>query len=166
MCIQILDKNIRNSCVIVCSFELESLFYIFGVVLESIEMPTAWLSILQNFFQSAAKTLSICRKLLGSTLRPLDGTNLLPSTIFSEAIVLSLTSFCYIIQCSYCPADILVPLDNYISRGTDQFIACKDPDYQQSLWRALSSVSELNSCCIKICSEIFCKVPSSCNFYS
>jgi hypothetical protein len=36
--------------------------------------------------------------------------------------------------------NILVPLDNYISRGTDQFIACKDPDYQQSLWRALSSI--------------------------
>ncbi|KAM0882997.1 hypothetical protein ACQ4PT_031935 [Festuca glaucescens] len=36
--------------------------------------------------------------------------------------------------------DILVPLDNYISRGSDHFLACKDPDYQQSLWNALSSI--------------------------
>lgn len=41
----------------------------------------------------------------------------------------------------YLPTDILVPLDNYISRGTDHFLACKDPDYQQSLWTALQSVS-------------------------
>ena len=41
----------------------------------------------------------------------------------------------------YLPTDILVPLDNYISRGTDHFLACKDPDYQQSLWKALQSVS-------------------------
>ncbi|KAF0929516.1 hypothetical protein E2562_021766 [Oryza meyeriana var. granulata] len=36
--------------------------------------------------------------------------------------------------------NILVPLDNYVSRGTDHFLACKDPDYQQSLWNALSSI--------------------------
>ncbi|XP_062223323.1 importin beta-like SAD2 [Phragmites australis] len=36
--------------------------------------------------------------------------------------------------------NILVPLDNYISRGTDHFLACKDPDYQESLWNALSSI--------------------------
>uniref|UniRef100_A0A0D9VFY5 Importin N-terminal domain-containing protein n=1 Tax=Leersia perrieri TaxID=77586 RepID=A0A0D9VFY5_9ORYZ len=36
--------------------------------------------------------------------------------------------------------NILVPLDNYVSRGTDHFLACKDPDYQQSLWSALSSI--------------------------
>ncbi|AQK52663.1 Importin beta-like SAD2 [Zea mays] len=36
--------------------------------------------------------------------------------------------------------NILVPLDNYISRGTDHFLACKDPDYQQSLWKALQSI--------------------------
>ncbi|GJN21056.1 hypothetical protein PR202_gb08502 [Eleusine coracana subsp. coracana] len=36
--------------------------------------------------------------------------------------------------------NILVPLDNYISRGTDHFLQCKDPDYQQSLWNALSSI--------------------------
>ncbi|KQJ82085.1 importin beta-like SAD2 isoform X2 [Brachypodium distachyon] len=36
--------------------------------------------------------------------------------------------------------NILVPLDNYISRGTEHFVACKDPDYQQSLWKGLSSV--------------------------
>ncbi|KAL6634387.1 hypothetical protein ACP70R_027058 [Stipagrostis hirtigluma subsp. patula] len=36
--------------------------------------------------------------------------------------------------------NILVPLDNYISRGTDHFLACKDPDYQQSLWNALSTI--------------------------
>ncbi|XP_030467372.2 importin beta-like SAD2 [Syzygium oleosum] len=36
--------------------------------------------------------------------------------------------------------NILVPLDNYISRGTGHFLACKDPDYQQSLWNMISSV--------------------------
>ncbi|XP_047082224.1 importin beta-like SAD2 [Lolium rigidum] len=36
--------------------------------------------------------------------------------------------------------NILVPLDNYISRGSVHFLACKDPDYQQSLWNALSSI--------------------------
>ncbi|OEL15220.1 Importin beta-like SAD2 [Dichanthelium oligosanthes] len=36
--------------------------------------------------------------------------------------------------------NILVPLDNYVSRGTDHFLACKDPDYQHSLWKALSSI--------------------------
>jgi hypothetical protein len=37
-------------------------------------------------------------------------------------------------------ADILVPLDNYISRGTAHFLACREPDYQQSLWNMISSV--------------------------
>lgn len=36
--------------------------------------------------------------------------------------------------------NILVPLDNYISRGTSHFLACKEPDYQQSLWHMISSV--------------------------
>ncbi|ERN11860.1 importin beta-like SAD2 [Amborella trichopoda] len=36
--------------------------------------------------------------------------------------------------------NILVPLDNYISRSTAHFLTCKDPDYQQSLWKMLSSV--------------------------
>ncbi|ESW11302.1 hypothetical protein PHAVU_008G018400 [Phaseolus vulgaris] len=36
--------------------------------------------------------------------------------------------------------NILVPLDNYISRGTAQFLSCKEPDYQQSLWNMISSV--------------------------
>lgn len=36
--------------------------------------------------------------------------------------------------------NILVPLDNYISRGTAHFLACKDPDYQQSLWNMISSI--------------------------
>ncbi|CAN6270635.1 unnamed protein product [Urochloa humidicola] len=36
--------------------------------------------------------------------------------------------------------NILVPLDNYVSRGTDHFLSCKDPDYQHSLWKALSSI--------------------------
>uniref|UniRef100_A0ACD5UPG2 Uncharacterized protein n=1 Tax=Avena sativa TaxID=4498 RepID=A0ACD5UPG2_AVESA len=36
--------------------------------------------------------------------------------------------------------NILVPLDNYISRGTEHFVSCKEPDYQQSLWKALSTV--------------------------
>ncbi|XP_065865475.1 importin beta-like SAD2 [Euphorbia lathyris] len=36
--------------------------------------------------------------------------------------------------------NILVPLDNYISRGTAHFLASKDPDYQQSLWKMISSI--------------------------
>ncbi|KAG8484415.1 hypothetical protein CXB51_022818 [Gossypium anomalum] len=36
--------------------------------------------------------------------------------------------------------NILVPLDNYISRGTVHFLTCKEPDYQQSLWNMISSV--------------------------
>ncbi|KAK8709517.1 hypothetical protein V6N13_060532 [Hibiscus sabdariffa] len=37
-------------------------------------------------------------------------------------------------------SNILVPLDNYISRGTAHFLSCKEPDYQQSLWNMISSV--------------------------
>ncbi|KAJ8547024.1 hypothetical protein K7X08_010610 [Anisodus acutangulus] len=37
--------------------------------------------------------------------------------------------------------NILVPLDNYISRSTAHFLTCKDPDYQQSLWNMISSVT-------------------------
>ncbi|XP_075512049.1 importin beta-like SAD2 [Primulina tabacum] len=36
--------------------------------------------------------------------------------------------------------NILVPLDNYISRSTVHFLTCKEPDYQQSLWNMISSV--------------------------
>ncbi|KAK7394282.1 hypothetical protein VNO78_14804 [Psophocarpus tetragonolobus] len=36
--------------------------------------------------------------------------------------------------------NILVPLDNYISRGTAHFLSCKEPDYQQSLWNMISSI--------------------------
>ncbi|XP_024026202.1 importin beta-like SAD2 isoform X1 [Morus notabilis] len=36
--------------------------------------------------------------------------------------------------------NILVPLDNYISRGTAHFLACKEPDYQQSLWNMISTI--------------------------
>lgn len=36
--------------------------------------------------------------------------------------------------------NILVPLDNYVSRSTAHFLACKEPDYQQSLWNMLSSI--------------------------
>ncbi|KAL3621644.1 secondary alcohol dehydrogenase (SADH2) [Castilleja foliolosa] len=36
--------------------------------------------------------------------------------------------------------NILVPLDNYISRSTAHFLTCKEPDYQQSLWTMISSV--------------------------
>nr|CAD1820388.1 unnamed protein product [Ananas comosus var. bracteatus] len=39
--------------------------------------------------------------------------------------------------------NILVPLDNYISRSTAHFLTCKDPDYQQSLWNTLSSDSDI-----------------------
>ncbi|KAL5702897.1 secondary alcohol dehydrogenase (SADH2) [Ranunculus cassubicifolius] len=35
--------------------------------------------------------------------------------------------------------NILVPLDNYISRSTAHFLSSKDPDYQRSLWNMLSS---------------------------
>ncbi|KAF6162304.1 hypothetical protein GIB67_008433 [Kingdonia uniflora] len=37
-------------------------------------------------------------------------------------------------------SNILVPLDNYISRSTEHFLTCRDPDYQQSLWSILSSI--------------------------
>ncbi|KEH44552.1 putative importin-beta domain-containing protein [Medicago truncatula] len=37
-------------------------------------------------------------------------------------------------------SNIMVPLDNYISRGTSHFITCKEPDYQQSLWNMISSI--------------------------
>ncbi|KAJ6798277.1 importin beta-like SAD2 [Iris pallida] len=41
--------------------------------------------------------------------------------------------------------NILVPLDNYISRSTTHFLTCKDPDYQQSLWNLLSYImSDIN----------------------
>ncbi|XP_021290327.1 importin beta-like SAD2 [Herrania umbratica] len=36
--------------------------------------------------------------------------------------------------------NILVPLDNYISRGTAHFLTCKEADYQQSLWNMISSI--------------------------
>ncbi|KAK8663421.1 hypothetical protein V6N13_083241 [Hibiscus sabdariffa] len=36
--------------------------------------------------------------------------------------------------------NILVPLDNYISRGTAHFLNCKEPNYQQSLWNMISSI--------------------------
>ncbi|CAH9136550.1 unnamed protein product [Cuscuta epithymum] len=36
--------------------------------------------------------------------------------------------------------NILVPLDNYISRSTEHFLTCKEPDYQQSLWNMISTV--------------------------
>ncbi|XP_052207680.1 importin beta-like SAD2 [Diospyros lotus] len=36
--------------------------------------------------------------------------------------------------------NILVPLDNYISRGTAHFLTCKEPDYQKSLWNMISSI--------------------------
>ncbi|XP_068645315.1 importin beta-like SAD2 isoform X2 [Aristolochia californica] len=41
--------------------------------------------------------------------------------------------------------NILVPLDNYISRGTAHFLSSKDPDYQQSLWSMLSSLMADNN---------------------
>ncbi|KAG7990879.1 hypothetical protein I3843_02G047400 [Carya illinoinensis] len=36
--------------------------------------------------------------------------------------------------------NILVPLGNYLSRGTAHFLTCKEPDYQQSLWTMISSI--------------------------
>ncbi|KAL3507176.1 hypothetical protein ACH5RR_032558 [Cinchona calisaya] len=36
--------------------------------------------------------------------------------------------------------NILVPLDNYVSRSSAHFLACKEPDYQQSLWHMISSI--------------------------
>ncbi|XP_021733231.1 importin beta-like SAD2 [Chenopodium quinoa] len=41
--------------------------------------------------------------------------------------------------------NILVPLDNYISRSTAHFLTCKDPDYQQSLWKMISSIMSDNN---------------------
>ncbi|XP_022722400.1 importin beta-like SAD2 [Durio zibethinus] len=37
-------------------------------------------------------------------------------------------------------SNILVPLDNYISRGTAHFLTCQEPNYQQSLWNMISSI--------------------------
>ncbi|KAK4750955.1 hypothetical protein SAY87_004437 [Trapa incisa] len=36
--------------------------------------------------------------------------------------------------------NILVPLDNFISRGTGHFLTCKEPDYQQNLFIMISHV--------------------------
>ncbi|WZZ54923.1 hypothetical protein YC2023_055030 [Brassica napus] len=36
--------------------------------------------------------------------------------------------------------NILVPMDNFISRGTAHFLTCKEPDYQQSLFNVLSTL--------------------------
>ncbi|CAN6996716.1 unnamed protein product [Brassica rapa subsp. trilocularis] len=36
--------------------------------------------------------------------------------------------------------NILVPMDNFISRGTAHFLTCKEPDYQQSLFTVLSTL--------------------------
>ncbi|KAL8100671.1 importin beta-like SAD2 [Apium graveolens] len=36
--------------------------------------------------------------------------------------------------------NILVPLDNFISRGTMHYLTCKEPDYQQSLWKLISTI--------------------------
>lgn len=36
--------------------------------------------------------------------------------------------------------NILVPLDNFISRSTEHFLSCKQPDYQQSLFKLISQV--------------------------
>ncbi|GAV58972.1 IBN_N domain-containing protein/Cse1 domain-containing protein [Cephalotus follicularis] len=36
--------------------------------------------------------------------------------------------------------NILVPLDNFISRGTVHFLTCKEPDYQQSFWTMVSTI--------------------------
>ncbi|XP_051127238.1 importin beta-like SAD2 isoform X2 [Andrographis paniculata] len=36
--------------------------------------------------------------------------------------------------------NILVPLGNYISRSTEHFLTCKEPDYQQSLWKMILSI--------------------------
>uniref|UniRef100_M4CN63 Importin N-terminal domain-containing protein n=1 Tax=Brassica campestris TaxID=3711 RepID=M4CN63_BRACM len=36
--------------------------------------------------------------------------------------------------------NILVPMDNFISRGTAHFLTCKEPNYQQSLFTVLSTL--------------------------
>ncbi|CAL9235143.1 unnamed protein product [Arabidopsis halleri] len=36
--------------------------------------------------------------------------------------------------------NILVPMDNFISRGTAHFLTCKEPNYQQSLYNVLSTL--------------------------
>ncbi|KAH7682960.1 Exportin-2 C-terminal protein [Dioscorea alata] len=41
--------------------------------------------------------------------------------------------------------DVLVPLNNYISRSTEHFLTCRGPDYQLSLWSILSSTMLDNS---------------------
>ncbi|KAH0932520.1 hypothetical protein HID58_009637 [Brassica napus] len=37
-------------------------------------------------------------------------------------------------------SNILLPMDNFISRGTAHFLTCKEPDYQQSLYNVLSTL--------------------------
>ncbi|KAL8105776.1 importin beta-like SAD2 [Apium graveolens] len=37
-------------------------------------------------------------------------------------------------------SNILVPLENFISRSTTHFLSCKEPDYQQSLWNVISTI--------------------------
>lgn len=60
--------------------------------------------------------------------------------------------------------DILVPMDNFISRGTAHFLTCKKPDYQQSLYNVLTTVSissDSNNAIICLCLLIVvrnCKV--------
>lgn len=59
--------------------------------------------------------------------------------------------------------DILVPMDNFISRGTAHFLTCKEPDYQQSLFNVLSTVSiSSDSCsgmmCLCLLVVVNCKV--------
>ncbi|GJN11878.1 hypothetical protein PR202_ga30113 [Eleusine coracana subsp. coracana] len=85
-----------------------------STILESIS------SLPHLYIQIEPTLLPILRKMLTS-----DG----------QGIVLSAQ-----LKCPCRHADILVPLDNYVSRGTDHFLSCKDPDYQHSLWKALSTI--------------------------
>nr|CAD1836507.1 unnamed protein product [Ananas comosus var. bracteatus] len=62
--------------------------------------------------------------------------------------------------------NILVPLNNYISRDTAHFLACKEPDYQQSLWVTLSSIitdKNLNDDDIEPAPKLIAAVLQNCN---
>ena len=53
-------------------------------------------------------------------------------------------------------ADILLPWVNYLSLSTVHFFTCKVPDYQQSLWKMISTVSFCfpRLICLGLCSRL------------
>lgn len=114
-----------------------------STILESVS------SLPQLYVQIEPTLLPIMRKMLST-----DGQDVFEEvlemvsymTFYSPAISLEMWSLWPLMTASLNEwaidyfDNILVPLDNYISRGTAHFLACKEPDYQQSLWNMLSSI--------------------------